>query len=260
MKRKLFWIVILCVLLGAGLTLAYPSIKAYAKQRIYFAIKNIIKTNHRDIAGQMDRIACEQTARFVMEHMPKVRTFPDRFALMDYSLQAVDPEMEGRYCEFGVWTGITINYIAAKTDHPIHGFDSFDGLPEDWRTRYYKGTFDIEGLPQVRDNVVLHKGWFNESLPGWAEEYPGPIAFIHFDADLYSSTKTVLDLLAEQIVPGTVMQFDEYFNYPGWQDGAYKAFKEFVEAHDVEFEYLGYCDNDDQVAVRILAVGSQDEE
>ena len=85
------------------------------------------------------------------------------------------------------------------------------------------------------------------------------IIFIHFDADLYSSTKTVLDILADRIVPGTVIQFDEYFNYPGWQDGEYKAFKEFVESRDIKFEYIGYLENDEQVAVRILGVGSQGE-
>jgi Methyltransferase domain len=260
MKRKLVWIVIVLVVLGGALTIAMPRIKAYAKQRIYFVIQNIVKENRRDISGQMDNIAAEQTARFVMETMPKVPRFPDRLALMDYSLKAVDPEAEGLYCEFGVWTGLTVNHIASRTDRTIHGFDSFEGLPEDWRTRYPKGTFSLEGLPKVAKNVELHKGWFNESLPGWAEENPGPIVFIHFDADLYSSTKTVLDILADRIVPGTVIQFDEYFNYPGWQEGEYKAFKEFVEARDVKFEYIGYCEADDQVAVRIVSVGSQGEE
>ncbi len=259
MKRKLLWIVIVFVLLGGALAIAMPRIKAYSKNRIYTAVRQIVKANRRDIAGQMDRIACEQTALFVMENMPKVPTFTDRFALLDYSLKAVDPQAEGLYCEFGVWTGLTINHIASRTDHTIHGFDSFEGLPEDWRTRYPKGTFSLEGLPKVRKNVALHKGWFDESLPGWAEENPGPIIFIHFDADLYSSTKTVLDILADRIVPGTVIQFDEYFNYPGWQDGEYKAFKEFVESRDIKFEYIGYLGDDEQVAVRILGVGSQGE-
>jgi hypothetical protein len=100
--------------------------------------------------------------------------------------------------------------------------------------------------------VNLYKGWFNETLPRWAQENPGPIAFMHLDADIYSSTKCVFDILGDRIVPGTVLQFDEYFNYPGWQKGEYKAFNEFVEAHQVKFEYLGYAKN--QVAVRILEI------
>ena len=78
----------------------------------------------------------------------------------------------------------------------------------------------------------------------------------------------MLDILANRIVPGTVIQFDEYFNYPGWQDGEYKAFKEFVESRDVEFEYLGYLGRGDPtarstntaVAVRVVNVGSQNEQ
>jgi hypothetical protein len=50
----------------------------------------------------------------------------------------------------------------------VHGFDSFRGLPEDWAGRdgMKKGTFDVNGRkPTVPDNVVLHPGWFNETLP-----------------------------------------------------------------------------------------------
>jgi hypothetical protein len=55
-------------------------------------------------------------------------------------------------------------------------------------------------------------------------------------------------------VAGTLIQFDEYFNYPGWQEGEYRAFKEFADANGVKFEYIGYTngDNAQQVAVRIL--------
>jgi hypothetical protein len=203
----------------------------------------------------MDRLARVQTAAFVLEQMPKTPAFPDKFALLEHSLKSVDANLNGLYCEFGVYMGETINFIASKTTHTIHGFDSFEGLPETWRTGFEKGAFQMNGLPKVRENVELFKGWFDKSLPEWAAAHAGPVAFIHMDADLYSSTKTVLDILADRIVPGTVIQFDEYFNYPGWQSGEYKAFEEFVNARQVEFEYLGYCDKHEQVAVRILAVG-----
>ena len=68
---------------------------------------------------------------------------------------------------------------------------------------------------------------------------------------LYSSAKTVLDQLRGKIVPGTVIVFDEYFNYPGWQQHEYRAFMEFTEMHRIRFEYIGYCKNGPHVAVRI---------
>jgi hypothetical protein len=117
-----------------------------------------------------------------------------------------------------VATGGTINYIASVIPQKtIHGFDSFEGLPATWREGMPKGTFARMDLPHVLPNVVLHKGWFDQVLPGWKKQFSGPLAFVHMDADLYSSTKTVLDALADRIVPGMVIQFDEFFLYPGWK-------------------------------------------
>ena len=104
--------------------------------------------------------------------------------------------------------------------------------------------------PQVNENVRLVKGWFNETLPAFVKEHAEPCAFIHVDCDLYSSTKTIFDNLKNQIVSGTVIAFDEYFNYPGWQEGEYKAFMEYVEENNIEFEYIARTDYE-QVAVRI---------
>lgn len=86
-------------------------------------------------------------------------------------------------------------------------------------------------------------------------EYPGPVAFLHIDADLYSSTKYVFDMLEDHIVPGTVIQFDEFFNFPGWREGEYKAFCEFCEIANVKVEYGGYTRWGEQVMVRVLEIG-----
>jgi hypothetical protein len=221
------------------------------------AISQQAQENSRDISKECQRQAVQDTARFVNTHMVKARSFPNKFQLLDYSLASVPAELKGLYCEFGVYKGETVNHIASRTSSLVHGFDSFEGLPEDWRDGFEKGTFQMNGLPKVRDNVCLVKGWFNESLPGWSKSNPGPLAFAHMDADLYSSTKCVLDLLADRIVPGTVLQFDEYFNYPGWQEGEYKAFMEFAAEHHVQFKYLGYTVNHEQVAVQIVSIGKK---
>lgn len=198
------------------------------------------------------------TARYINEHASTIESRGDAMGLLTHSVRSVPKTIaDGLWMEFGVFEGKTINHIATQTPHEIHGFDSFEGLPENWRTGFEKGAFAMDGLPEVADNVVLHKGWFNESIPLWAEKHPGHLAFVHFDADLYSSTKTVFDLLGDRFVVGTVMQFDEYWNYPGWQHGEFKALAEFVEARGVELEYIGYATegNAEQVAVRIEAIG-----
>lgn len=201
-----------------------------------------IEAEATDLRLARNRIAAMESAAFINEHMPEVQAFGDHLELLTYSLSQVEPRLkEGLFLEFGVYTGSTVNHIAeAVPDVTIHGFDSFEGLPETWRTGFLKGTFAMDGLPEVRDNVTLHKGWFDEVLPGFSEKHAGPIAFVHMDADLYSSTRTVFEMLADRFVSGTVIQFDEFFNYPAWQHGEYKAFMEFVEARGAQFDYIGY--------------------
>jgi hypothetical protein len=115
--------------------------------------------------------------------------------------------------------------------------------------------FDVKGkLPRVPANVRLHKGFFDTTLPQWLTENPGLVAFIHVDCDLYTSTRTILDLLAPRLTAGTVILFDEYFNYPNWEHHEFKAFQEFVVARSVKYTYLAFARQ--QVAVRIDAIGA----
>jgi hypothetical protein len=227
-------------------------------KRIQESVRKVIYDEAKNITVARTRLAAEETADFVSRFMATTPAFENAFKLLSHSLAAVDSELDGYYAEFGVYKGKTINYIASQIDATIHGFDSFEGLPEDWRTKFKKGEFKMEGLPEVADNVELYKGWFDASVPKWATEHPGPMKFIHFDADLYSSTRTVLEILVDRIVPGTIIQFDEFFNYPGWTQGEFKAFMEFVEKNDVVYEYIGYVTGElaEQVAVRILEINN----
>ena len=112
---------------------------------------------------------------------------------------------EGLVAEFGVWSGQTINLIADTVgpSRTVHGFNSFEGLPEDWFGIYGKGAFNTGGkLPHVRSNVVLHKGWFEDSLPAFAKDNDDKIAFLHVDCDLYSSTKTIFEYFGDKIEIG----------------------------------------------------------
>jgi len=138
---------------------------------------------------------------------------------------------EGLYLEFGVHTGSSIRQIAAVTKNTVYGFDSFEGLPEAWNG-LQSGHFSNQGrLPSVQENVKLIKGWFNVSLPEFAKEHTGNVAFMHIDCDLYSSTKTVFDTFKDRFVDGTIIAFDEIFAYGGdlWKHHEYKAFCEFLE-------------------------------
>jgi hypothetical protein len=149
----------------------------------------------------------------------------------------------GIVAEFGVFSGKTINQIAQRfPGRKIHGFDSFEGLSHDWRLtgskyKISRNMFATHGkLPAVGENVDLIKGYFEESLPRFLKEHPEPISFLHIDCDIYESTKVVFDLCEERIVSGTVIVFDEFFDYLHEA----RAFFEFLQRTGRKYEWLGH--------------------
>ncbi len=88
-------------------------------------------------------------------------------------------------------------------------------------------------------------------MPGFVADLEEPIALLHIDCDLYSSTVTVLEHCGPFLTEGTVVVFDEFFNYQGWQEHEAKAWLEYVDAHGLEVSYLGYVPASEQVSVRV---------
>jgi hypothetical protein len=163
-------------------------------------------------------------------------------------------EVPGMALEFGVATGTTLRLIAEHhSGGPVFGFDSFEGLPEPWRPGFGTGAFAQEALPEVA-GVELVVGLFDDVLPGFLDAHPGPVSFLHLDADLYSSTTTVLEQLGPRLVPGSVVLFDEYYNFPDWPEHEFRAWAEHVERTGVEWSYLGLTLDDEQVSLRITGV------
>lgn len=197
-------------------------------------------------------IATQESAEYVLTHMGGISGTIDRRFIIEHCTKRA-PE-EGLYLEFGVSQGYSINHIASFTESTVHGFDSFEGIPEDWGS-CKKGAFSTHGkLPDVKSNVTLHVGLFDDTLPEFLKENTEKVHFLHIDSDLYSSAKTVLNLLSDRIVPGTIIVFDEYFNYPGWKQNEYLAFQEFVKEHNVRYKYIAYCSRGYSVAVVIEGI------
>ena len=203
-----------------------------------------------DIGSELQRRALADTVDYVQQHLTQVDSVESNLDVLTLGLKQVGNK-EGLYLEFGVFSGHTINHIARQVDQPVYGFDSFEGLPERWRDSLGAGHFKVKALPEVRPNVTLVKGWFDKTLPEFLKAHPGDVAFLHVDCDLYSSTRTIFTCLAPRIKPGTVIVFDEYFNYPGWREGEFKAFQEFIEQAGLKFEYLNYNRKGEQVCVKI---------
>lgn len=160
--------------------------------------------------------------------------------------------LDGLVLEFGVYNGKSIRNIAALVKGEVHGFDSFEGIPENWNDEP-SGSYSANGeLPEVPENVTLHKGWFEKTIPEFIKKNSGPIRFMNVDCDLYSSTKTIFDLLGPQIASGTVIVFDEYIGYKSWKDDEFKAFQEAVSQYQWRYEMLSFSFATKQVALKIL--------
>lgn len=199
---------------------------------------------------------------FKGDHLSLERSFHRQYALKNVTL-------DGEYLEFGVHTGGSINDIARTVkEKTIHGFDSFEGLPEDWvitkkeslkqaPVKITKGFFKLDNLPEVESNVRLWKGWFKDMIPIYVNEIkPKTIAFLHIDGDLYSSANDVLEGLNEFILKDTIILFDDFYPfgrkpYEMWEDGEYKALKEWTNKYNRSFEVLSH-NLHQQTAIKIL--------
>lgn len=185
--------------------------------------------------------ALTETMDFIVSDMPEALAFTTPKDLMSHALTLVPKT--GLIAEFGVNSGGSINFIAKRLPgRAIHGFDSFEGLPENWSgNQMAAGFFSRRGkMPKVAPNVTLHRGWFSDSLPKFTTGTSDPVALLHVDCDLYSSTVSIFEHLGDRLVPGSLIVFDEYFNYPAWQMHEHKAFREFLARTGRTCSYVAY--------------------
>jgi hypothetical protein len=193
-----------------------------------------------------------ESADYIEQHIGTAMIFEQMPKLWNYAAKSANLN-DGLILEFGVFKGKSINHFARFfPDHTLHGFDSFEGLAEDW-TGYHlpKGAFDLGGnLPKVEGNVTLHKGWFENTLPSFLKERPQPIRLCHIDCDTYESALYVLENLADRLVTGSIIIFDEYHGYPNWKNGEFKAWQSVCSHTGLKYRYIAFSDM--QVAVEIL--------
>jgi predicted O-methyltransferase YrrM len=208
----------------------------------------------RDLLAAGERDAALSSALWAEEVMPIARVFHDPISTLEYAL-SVAPQ-GGMALEFGVFAGRSLTVIAdARKGERVYGFDSFEGLPEDYRPHVRQGVFALDQLPRV-EGAELVVGWFDDTLPGFLESHPGPVDFLHVDGDLYSSAVTVLDLVGPRLIPGSIVIFDEFFNYPGWQKHEFRAWEEYLARTGTEIAYEAYTSNNEQVVARIVRTGT----
>ncbi|HEY4545707.1 MAG TPA: TylF/MycF/NovP-related O-methyltransferase [Pedomonas sp.] len=161
--------------------------------------------------------------------------------------------VRGDYFEFGVWRGKT--FIHARTMarryrvSPIvfRAFDSFAGLPPvDKHTKHEvwkEGQFACSRTEFAR--ILASKGFapgeydliegfydqsLNDALVGRLSSAGVRASIVYVDCDLYESTVPVLRFIRHFLQDGTIICFDDYYNYRGQPGhGEQKALAEFLQ-------------------------------
>jgi hypothetical protein len=192
----------------------------------------------------MRREAVVDSFNYVKENMNEAYSFLDRFEGLSLSIDDAKRRFPARklVLEFGVYKGGMINFQARRfPELKFVGFDSFEGLQEEWSGMAPKSTFDLQGrLPRVRRNVELVKGWFAESGPRWKANNTDVPLLVHVDCDTYAATVDVLQICSGYVQHGLIIHFDDYFGFPNWRSGGFKALKEIAEREQWRLTYLSY--------------------
>jgi hypothetical protein len=171
--------------------------------------------------------------------------------------------VEGDIIEFGVYTGRSLallsHYHSKFIGDKVHGsltpvrkvigVDSFKGLAKNEHVRWPEGSFSKnhswhplleEGARVGPDHIidvfkyyslekpVIINGYFSE-VQDVLDSVCSKVAVIHIDCDLYEATKDALNLVREKIQEGTIILFDDWFNFKAAaHKGEQKAFNEFL--------------------------------
>jgi O-methyltransferase len=184
-----------------------------------------------------------------------IRTFNQRDVM--YRFLADSQGLESvpiLYIEFGVYKGESLRWwLKANKDASSHfyGFDTFEGLPEDWGN-IKKGTFSIGGnFPKIDDNRVhFVKGLFQDTLDEFLKQTQFSKRVIwNLDADLYSSTHYVLSRILPYLKKSDLIIFDEFFSFAH----AATEYKAFLDLQEVSpFAYKPVCRATEQYVVEVL--------
>ena len=190
----------------------------------------------------------------IITSMPKLKSwekkqknsfplFETRFKLYEYIQKEFLYQKSIDYLEFGVFEGATIDFwrnLNQDKDSKFFGFDTFTGLPEDWKNLIGDrptATWDCQGkMPQIDDNrIKFFKGLFQETIDTFLENYsPQKNIVIHNDSDLYSSSLYLLTRLDKIIKKDTIIIFDEFNNVMD----EFRALEDYCKSYNREYKVI----------------------
>jgi len=174
----------------------------------------------------------------------------NRWSIFDFAVSLSNRSRP--FYEFGVWMGDSFRYLM-KSYEKGFGFDTFEGLPEDWRS-VPKGSYSSFGnVPEISGGEFI-VGEFDKTLPTFFATERPKAALINLDADLYGSTLSALKNARSVIDEQTVIIFDEFIINKGWQQDEFRALNEFCALFDLRYEVVALSLYTKQVVTRIISV------
>tara|TARA_R110002020_G_scaffold384390_1_gene595383 strand:+ start:295 stop:951 length:657 start_codon:yes stop_codon:yes gene_type:complete len=208
------------------------------------SFKNNQITLRRSIDFLMEEEALKDSFLYLKKFIKEAVFISSEDKVLIWKTACQESTFKGLHLEFGVHKGASLNCLAQmKPKTTWYGFDSFLGLQENWRGGFYpKHYFSTHGLlPQVESNVQLVKGWFNETLLKFFIKHKGVVSIANIDCDTYEATKCVLAHLSSHLTKGSIILLDDYFGYPGWKEGVFKAWQECVKYNNIKYQYVAFC-------------------
>ena len=224
-------------------------------------IERKFNSNH-SLYNLLKKESKSEAVDYVRPLLSDVLIFTDRLENVEYSVNCAlkyKTTMNNLFAEFGVWKGKSLKKISKMigNDSMCFGFDSFEGLQEDWvGTSMAKGFFNVnKKTPKIDNpNCKFYVGYFDKTIPDFVnfldKNQIEQILFIHLDSDTYPAANIVLNSLSKFIRKNTIITFDEYLGYPGWKYGEYKAFQEFIRDYNMKYKYLSF--SSESATIQIL--------
>lgn len=156
------------------------------------------------------------------------------------------------YLEFGVASGESFKWFLQQNknvDSKFSGFDTFDGLPEDYGP-YKKGAFSTQNkLPEINDERgKFFKGLFQQTLPSFLKSFDSSKrTVLMMDADLYSATLYVLSAMAPFLKKDDLIFFDQ-FAVPTHE---FRAYLDFSQSFYMNLKLIAAANNYYFVAFKV---------
>ena len=220
------------------------------KQRENFFIRlsnlfeNHRKANTNNIYNYSYNKAIEDTYSTLEYKITSGLLYSNKYKVRDFLIKYINEQgnIDQNIClEFGVRNGLSINYFSKNIKSQFYGFDTFQGIPEDWvGTSGHKGSYSANGvIPKVNKNVSIIQGLIEDTLVDFLINNKKKISFIHIDVDIYSTSKFILNKIKEYIQGDVIILFDDFCCFPGWKNGEYKALNEVFDEEKIKYLAFG---------------------